>query len=193
MTRSHFALFAVLGAVLASAPAEAGRPRGMQVLDSDTVFLMPEEPIWYLTLLRSRSGSLFVMDQSSESALRVTPLGFQYPTGSTWGSYTQTPYGSLWAALSSEQGVRVYDLGDVREPGTLAPVLLEQEQATDGFDPRQTQMGIIAILIGLTAEPRPALFIADGTSNTVMFGWDGDSFEAVVPAGGGTWTWEQPQ
>lgn len=198
MTRSHFALLSLLAAMLlASAPAEAGRLRNAQVLDSDAVFLMPEEPIWYLTVLRRAGGQIVVTDQSESSPLRLTPLGFAYPTGSTWGSYTATPDGTLWTALSMAEGVRVYDLGDVREPGPLTPVLLQAEPAMAGFDPSRTQMGIIAILIGLFVEPRPSLSVVthspDGTSNTMMFGWDGDSFEAVVPAGGGVWTWDTAQ
>ena len=198
MKRLHFALPALLAvALLASAPADAGRLRGAQVLDSDAVFLMPEEPIWYLTLLRNAGGQVLVTDQSESSPLRVTPLGFAYPTGSTWGSYTATPDGTLWAALSMAQGIRVYDLGDVREPAPLDPLLLDVIIAPSVYDPSRTQMGIIAILIGLVVEPRPSLSVVthspDGTSNTMMFGWDGDSFEAVVPVGGGVWTWDRPQ
>lgn len=105
MTRSHLVLLAIVGAALASAPAQAGRPRGMQVLDRDAVSLLDEESIWYLTLLRSAGGQALLMDQSDASPLRVTPLGFA-PSGSTWGSYTATPDGSLWGACSGGRSRR---------------------------------------------------------------------------------------
>lgn len=197
MNRSHFALLALLGAaLLASAPAEAGRPRGAQVLDRDVLSLMPEDHVFYLALMHSASGRATLLDESDDTPMRVTPLGFTPPAGSNTGSYTETPDGSVWAAFSSAQGVRVYDLGDLAQPGALAPVLLQAEPMGDGFDPRQTQMGIIAILIGLMTEPRPAVSVTsvhDGTSNTMMFAWDGSAFEPVVEVGDGTWTWDRPQ
>jgi len=193
MIRTSFALLVVLVLASASAPADAGRLRGSQVLDTDAVFLMPEEPIWFFTLLRDANGRISLMDQSDESPLRTTPLGFAYPTGSTWGSYTGTPDQRVWTAVSMAQGVRVYDLGDVRNAGALAPVLLQAEPAMAGFEPSRTQMGIIAVLIGLAVEPRPSLEVTsvqDGTSNTIMFAWDGNSFEPVIPIGNGVWTWD---
>jgi hypothetical protein len=195
MTRHRIAIVAALSLVFASASAEAGRPR-MQVLDRDVLSLMPEEPIWFLTLLRDVGGSILLLDQSDASPMRVTPLGFQYPTGSTWGSYTATPDGTVWGAFSSAHGVRVYDLGDLTQPGALAPALLQAEPMGAGFDPRSVQLGIIAILIGVVAEPTPAISFAvfqDGTSNTMMFAWDGDSFEPVVEVGDETWMWDRPQ
>jgi len=196
MNSNRIALCASLCLVLASAAAEAGRPRGMQVLDRDVLSLMPEDHVFYLTLVRSAGGQVMLMDESDTSPLRLTPLGFSYPTGSTLGSYTETPDGPVWAAFSSGQGVRVYDLGDLEQPGPLTPALLQAEPMGSGFDPRSVQMGIIAICIGVVAEPTPAVSftaVQDGTSNTLTFGWDGDSFEPVVEVGDGTWTWDLPQ
>jgi hypothetical protein len=170
----------------------------MQVLDTDFLMLpyIEQENVYRVSLARSAGGQALLVDQSLATPMRVTPLGFTPPIGSNKGSYTATPDGSVWGAFSSAQGVRVYDLGDLEQPGPLAPELLQAEPMGAGFDPGSVQMGIIAILIGLLAEPTPAISfadVADGTSNTLMFGWDGDSFEAVAPVGDGTWTWNRPQ
>ena len=198
MTRSHLALFAITAALLASAPAEAGRPRGMQVLDRDPLILpyIEQDAVYeqyQLTYMRGSDGRALLLDQSDASPLRVTPLGFTPPIGANAGSYTVTPDGSVWGAFSSTHGIRVYDLGDLAQPGPLAPVLLQAEALPAGIDPSATQMGIIAILIGLLVEPTPSLRITDGTSNTILFGWTGTSFEPVLEIADGVWTWERPQ
>lgn len=56
--------------------------------------------------------------------------------------------------ISSEQGTRVYDPGDLEQPGPLASVLMQASAMPAGFHPRSTHMTIIAILIGLLTEPR---------------------------------------
>ncbi|RIL04007.1 MAG: hypothetical protein DCC71_14365 [Proteobacteria bacterium] len=81
MIRSGLALFPCVVLLFASAPAEAGRPRGAQVLDRDAVALMPEEPIWYFTLLRGADGGALLLDQSDATPLRATPLGFTPASG----------------------------------------------------------------------------------------------------------------
>jgi len=198
MTRFHVALFAITAALLASAPAEAGRPRGAQVLDRDTLILpyLEQDNLYkqyQLTYLRGADGRALLLDQSDSSPLRVTPLGFTPPIGANAASYTVTPDGSVWGAFSSTHGIRVYDLGDVEQTGPLAPSLLQAEALPAGIDPSATQMGIIAILIGLLVEPTPSLRITDGTSNTILFGWTGTSFEPVLEIADGVWTWERPQ
>jgi hypothetical protein len=179
---------------LASAPAEAARTR--RLLDVDVLGIPATNLTAELRLYRTPAGNLLENILISNvtgmpvAPARMTPLGFSFPTGTTWGSYTAAPDGSVWAAFSCDAGIRVFDLGDLTEPGPLAPVQVDAFAAASGFDPRRTEMGIIAILIGLVAQPRPALSISDGTSNTMMVGWTGASFEPVVPVGDGTWTWE---
>jgi hypothetical protein len=150
-----------------------------------------------LATLRIATGELFLLDESPSTAPRVTPLGYTAPSGTTKGEFLETPDGDVWAAFASSDGIRVLDLGDITVPDPLTPRNLDFLHAGGGWDPTSVRTGIIAILIGLAVEPRPALSVVtqapDGTSNTVTFGWDGDSFEAVVPAGGGVWTWDTPQ
>jgi hypothetical protein len=124
----------------------------------------------------------------------VTPLW--QPGQPVYGDYTATPDDHAWGAFSTASGIRVYDLGDLEQPGPLAPVLKEAEPADAGFVPQRTEMGIIAILIGLLAEPRPSIAltsVTDGTSNTMMFAWDGTRFTSVVENGDGTWSFVRPQ
>jgi hypothetical protein len=195
----RFTSLVITAVVLAiAAPAQAGRPRGIQVLDSDTLLLpyIEQENLYRLTYFRSAAGTVMLLDESDATPLRVTPLGFTPPIGSNKGSYTATPDDTVWAAFSSPQRIRVYDLGDISKPGLLSPGLVDAIGAPSGYDPNETQLGIIAILIGLVAEPRPAVFIAgatDGTSNTLALGWSGASFEPVVENGDGTWSWDRPQ
>jgi len=195
----HAALLASLALVLvAAAPAQAGRVRGPEVLDSDALSLplLEEEGIFYLTLVRSPDGRIALRDRSAGSPLRTTPLGFSYPSGSTFGSYTAAPDGHVWAAVSMAQGLRVYDLGDLTQPGPLAPVLIEAGAVEEDVVPEQTQMGIIAVLIGLLVEPRPSLAltsVTDGTSNTIMFAFDGRHFTSVVQDEDGTWSFNGPE
>jgi hypothetical protein len=183
MKRSTSLLVAAVVLAVA-AQAQAGRPRGIQVLDSDTLLLpyVEQENLYRLTYFRSAAGTVMLLDASDVTPMRVTPLGFTPPLGSNKGSYTATPDDTVWAAFSSPQRIRVYDLGDIAKPGALSPGLVDAIAAPSGYDPNQTQLGIIAILIGLVAEPRPALFVAgvqDGTSNTLVLGYDGERFRPV--------------
>ena len=200
MNRSTFVLLASLWLLFTGTTAEAGRPRGMQVLDSDFVLLpyIEQDDLFRVTYLRGGGSGdqALLLDESDTSPMRVTPLGFTAPLGSGMGSYTATPDGSTWAAFSSTQGIRVYDLGDLEQPGPLTPVLLQAAPMGAGFDPGSAQLGIIAILIGAVTEPSPALFLTsvrDGTSSLLVLGWNGNSFEAVEELGDGTWTWDRPQ
>jgi hypothetical protein len=180
MTRIRLALLACITLLLASATAEAGRPRGLQILDTDLLVLpyIEQQPIYKLTYARAPGGEATLVDQSLASPERRTPLGFTPPIGSDKGSYTATPGDTVWAAFASTQGIRVYDLGDLAASGPLAPSLVDVIPAVGAYDPGSVSMGIIAILIGLVVEERPALSISDGTSNT-MLGFDGERFRRV--------------
>jgi hypothetical protein len=178
---NRIALFASLCLVLASAAAQAGRPRGIEILDTDSVSLLPyieQENLYKLTYFRDATGAAMLLDASASSPLRVTPLGFTPPIGSNKGSYTATPEGTVWAAFASSFGVRVFDLGDVTKPGPLAPVEVDRLAMSAGVRPESVQMGIIAILIGLVVEPRPGLSVCFQGGCT-RWGWDGAQFAPV--------------
>jgi len=187
MERIAATLFAFLPLALANAPAEAGRPRGITVLDADTLVLpyIEQDDRFDLYYARGSSGGALLLDGRPGDPLRATPLGFTAPLGSDKGSYTATPEGSAWAAFASPQGVRVFELGDLAAEGPLDPAPRDAIAMEAGFDPDSVSMGIIAILIGLVAEPRPALFVdcstdgCGGFRGELVLGWDGAAFEPV--------------
>jgi hypothetical protein len=186
MTSKRIALLVSLCLMLASAVAEAGRPRGTHVLDTQLVLLpyLEQDTIYKVTLARNAAGQALLVDQSLATPIRVTPIGFTPPIGSNKGSFAVTPESSTWAAFASSQGIRVFELGDLQAPGPLAVV--QRDAIPAGFDPQSAQLGIIAILIGLVAEPRPALFLDcfqggcnKGGDEELVLGWNGQSFEPV--------------
>jgi hypothetical protein len=83
------------------------------------------------------------------------------------------------------------DLGDLSVPGPLAPVVLDSITVGAGFEPASTRMGIIAILIGLLAEPRPAVYYVQD-DKTVVLGFDGTAFRpvALLPGGDGIFVFQ---
>src|SRR5262245_46955374 len=189
MNSRRLALITSLCLAVASTAPEAGRPRSLQVLDTDFHILpfIEQDNLYRLTYLRGGAGQALLLDQAGGSAPRLTPLGFTPPIGSNKGSYTVTPEDSTWAAFASSEGIRVFELGDLEAPGPLAPAQRDAIAIGD-LDPGSVQMGIIAILIGVVAEPRPALFIAcfqggcskgDVGGEELVLGWNGRSFEPV--------------
>lgn len=164
-------------------PAAAGRPRTAETLDQDELSLLPflasADPHSF-GYVRAASGEALLLDGSASSPLRATPLGFAPPAGANRAAYTATPDGTVWAAFSSDAGIRVVDLGEVTAPGPLAPALVEALTVGAGFAPDDVQLGIIAVLIGLLVEPRPALVVGDcATGECSVYGWDGAAFRPV--------------
>jgi hypothetical protein len=168
------ALFFVVGS-----PASAA-PLGQRVLHRDFALLpyIEQDNLFALTLVRKLSGAMLLLDSTDGMPVRTTPLGFIYPSGSTWGSYTSSSDRHAYGAFSRTGTIRVVDLGDLSVPGPLAPVVLDSIELGAGFNPASTRMGIIAILIGLLTEQRPAVFyVEDG--QTFVLGFDGTEFRPV--------------
>jgi hypothetical protein len=170
-----------LALALASAPADAARPRQLQVVAHDTITI--ETPsgdmLWRLTALRAPAGQMLLMDQSASTPARVTPLGLTFPTGSTWGSFAADDDGTLYIALCTPSGGEVVSADSFVLQGPLAVEHLGSI-SMEGLDPASARLGIIAIMIGVVAEPQPALFAIDiGTSEAVVLGWNGDAFVPV--------------
>jgi hypothetical protein len=180
MKKTIAGLALVLALSAAGGPSSAAPP-AIRIVDRDFALLpyIEQDNLFALTLLRTQSGALVLLDATDGTPLRATSLGFAYPTGSTWGSYTSSADRHAYGAFSNGAGIRVIDLGDLSVPGPLAPVALDSIAAGAGFDPSSTQMGIIAILIGLLTEHVPAVFYVQG-GQTVVLAFDGTKFR---PAG----------
>lgn len=137
-----------------------------------------QDNLFSLTVLRKRSGALVLLDSTPATAVRATPLGFSFPTGSTLGSYTSSADRHAYGAFSRSGAIQVVNLGDLSRPGPLAPVLFDPIRPGAGFDPASTRMGIIAILIGFQAAQVPAVFYVQG-GRTVVLALDGTAFRPV--------------
>jgi hypothetical protein len=178
-------LVAALAAGLVLAFFFAGGPPasaalGQRVLHRDFALLpyLEQDNLFALTLVRKLSGAMLLRDSADGITVRTTPLGFIYPSGSTWGSYTSSADRHAYGAFSRTGTIRVVDLGDLSVPGQLAPVVLDSIELGAGFNPASTRMGIIAVLIGLLTEPVPAVFfVEDG--QTIVLAFDGTEFRPV--------------
>ena len=170
----------VLALFFAGGTPSSALPLGQRVLHRDYALLpyIEQDNLFALTLVRKLSGAMLLVDSTDGTAQRTTPLGFQYPTGSTWGSYTSSADRHAYGAFSRTGTIRVVDLGDLSAPGALAPVVLDSIELGVGFNPASTRMGIIAILIGLLTKQVPAVFyVEDG--QTFVLAFDGTEFRPV--------------
>ncbi len=169
----------VLALFFAGGPP-ASAALGQRVLHRDFALLpyIEQDNLFALTLVRKLSGAMLLVDSTDGTPQRTTPLGFQYPTGSTWGSYTSWADRHAYGAFSRTGTIRVVDLGDLSAPGPLAPIVLDSIELGAGFNPASTRMGIIAVLIGLLTEQVPAVFfVEDG--QTIVLAFDGTEFRPV--------------
>jgi hypothetical protein len=174
------ALGLVLALFFAGGPSASALPLGQRVLHRDFALLpyIEQDNLFSLTLVRRLSGALLLIDSTGGTRQRRTPLGFSYPSGSTWGSYTSSADRRAYGAFSRTGTIRVVDLGDLSTPGPLAPVVLDSIERGAGFNPASTRMGIIAVLIGLLTEQVPAVFfVEDG--QTIVLAFDGTEFRPV--------------
>jgi hypothetical protein len=153
---------------------------GAVLLDASHVLLPQDGQPRALAVVERSSGEAMLVDYDvAGGAIRRTPLGLTAPLGSTKGSFAGTPDGHVWAALASAHGVQLLDLGDLSGGGPLQPVHKGLIPAREGFDPNSTHLGIIAILIGLLAQPAPAVShqVGDGLILSVF---DGQAFRTVA-------------
>ena len=170
----------VLALFFAGGTPASALPLGQRVLHRDFALLpyIEQDNLFALTLVRKLSGAMLLVDSTDGTPRRTTPLGFTYPTGSTWGSYTSSADRHAYGAFSRTGTIRVVDLGDLSVPGPLAPVVLDSIERGPGFNPASTRMGIIAVLIGLLTEQVPAVFfVEDG--QTIVLAFDGTEFRPV--------------
>ena len=140
-----------------------------------------------VVVVQRASGEVLLVDHDFNGGpVRRTPLGFTPPIGSNKGSFVAAPDGRVWVAFASSGGIRLFDVGDVSAPGALQPDPRGILAAGAGFDPGSTRLGIIAILIGLVAQPVPSLSYQSGDELFVS-AYDGSGFRPVarqpVPAG----------
>lgn len=108
--------------------------------------------------LRRSSGEAALLDYDlAGGPVRRTPLGLTPPIGSNKGSFTAAPDGSLVTALAHAGGVRMMTFYDLLISSVVAPASPLILNLGGGWDPTSARVGIIAILIGLQAQPVPAL------------------------------------
>lgn len=167
---------------------DPGEPSGTTVLLDAGHVLVPGTGQWRgLAVVRRGSGEAVLVDfDFTGGPVRRTPLGFTPPIGSNKGSFVGSPDGHVWAAFASTGGVRLFDLGDLSASGPLEPVQTAALAVGPGFDPRSTHLGIIAILIGLLAQPAPSLSYQVG-DELFLSAFDGSGFRLLarqeIPAG----------
>jgi hypothetical protein len=140
-----------------------------------------------VALQRRSSGEVVLVDfDLAGGPVRRTPLGYTPPIGSNKGSFTVAPDGSLLTALAHPGGALLVTFEDFLISSVVAPSTSLVINLGGGWDPSSVRVGIIAILIGLRAQPVPALSFQDG-DDIVLLGLDGGAGREVarvsVPAG----------
>lgn len=152
---------------------------GAVLLDASHV-LLPGGQIRVLALSTRSGGEVIVADYDvAGGPVRRTPLGFTPPIGSNKGSFVAASDGSVWGAFASTNGIRLFDLGDLSATGPLAPVQKGVIAGGAGFEPESTHLGIIAILIGLMAQPAPAVSYQRG-DEVIVSVLEGGVFRTVA-------------
>ena len=151
---------------------------GATLLDAGHFVLTNGTPRAWALARRSSGEALLVDFDVTGGAVRRTPLGFTPPIGSNKGSIVATPDGGAFATFAYPGVMLVVSMKDfiteswLAEPkGTLS--------LGSGFDPGSIRTGIIAILIGLVAEPMPALSYQVGNELRVT-AFDGTGFRTVA-------------
>jgi hypothetical protein len=140
-------------------------PSGRAVLlSAGHVALPATNEVRGVHFLRDASGEAVLVDYDlADGTPRRTPLGITPPIGSTKGSVVAATGGRAWATVASPGGVALFELGDLAGPGALQPRLLDTLPVGASFDPESTDLGIIAVLIGLVAEPAPSISVQEGS------------------------------
>jgi hypothetical protein len=118
----------------------------------------PGEKTRAVAVQRRSSGEVVLVDfDLAGGPVRRTPLDYTPPIGSNKGSFTATADGSLVTALAHPGGGLVVTFEDFLISSALAPRASLIINLSGGWDPTSVRVGIIAILIGLRAQPVPAL------------------------------------
>jgi hypothetical protein len=162
---------------------------GASLLSAGHVVLPATDEVRGVAFVREASGAVVLLDYEYNTGAvpRRTSLGLSAPLGSTRGSVVAAADGRAWATFASSDGIRLFELGDLSGPGPLAPTLLASAAVTATFNPTLTlRAGIIAVLIGLVAEPRPFVSFQDGDTLRLLV-HDGGELrpvaEQVLPPG----------
>jgi hypothetical protein len=166
-------------------------PGGTTLVHADHVVLSTGAP-WGVLLVREPSSAIVLVTfDFAGGTVRRAPLGITAPLGSTKGSVVATGTGGVWLAVASATGVRSFYID---ETGILFLALQEATQMESRrfltvANPRSVHLGIIAVLIGLAAEPVPTLSLQEG-DELKLFVLEGDEFrlaaqQALPPAASG--------
>lgn len=152
---------------------------GAVLLDASHVAFPGGQTRMLVYVKRSSGEALLVDYDPAGGAVRRTPLGFTPPIGSNKGSFTVAPDGALWAAFAYAGGVRMFSFYDLLISSVVQPTPKGVIAAGAGFDPDSTRVGIIAILIGLLAQPTPAVSYQVG-EEVIVAAQDGGTFRTVA-------------
>jgi hypothetical protein len=135
-----------------------------------------------VALQRRSSGEVVLVDfDLAGGPVRRTPLGFTPPIGSNKGSFSAAPDGSLMTALAGPAGALVVSFKDILVSSVLTPSAPVAVNCGGGWDPTSARLGIIAILIGLQAQPVPALSYQVG-DDLVLRALDGGAGREIARA-----------
>jgi hypothetical protein len=158
--------------------------------------LSDDEQVAGMSIVRAPSGEAVLVERvPGQPAPERTPLGvlllpfieqenitgYTPPIGSNKGSIVASVGASGWAAVPTPAGISVFDLGNLQAPGALAPRLLGTLPAADAFRPGVVPVGIIAILIGLSAPPLPALVVREVNGDLSLFAFTGSGAPTPLP------------
>jgi hypothetical protein len=107
-------------------------------------------------LARRSSGAALLLDYDvAGGPVRRVPLGYTPPIGSNKGSLVALANGKVWGAFESGHTVSLFE--DLLISSVVAPTPRATLSLGPDLVPGSTRLGIIAILIGLLAQPTPVL------------------------------------
>jgi hypothetical protein len=164
-------------------------------LASEGFKLSDDEQAAGMSIVHAPSGEAVLVERvAGQPAPERTPLGvlllpyveqgnfagYTPPIGSNKGSIVASVGASGWAAVPTPAGISVFDLGDLQAPGPLVPHLLGTLSAADAFRPGVVPVGIIAILIGLSAPPVPTLVLREADGSLSLFAFTGSAAPAAL-------------
>jgi hypothetical protein len=165
-------------------------------LQSEGVKLSDDEHVAGISIARAPSGEAVLVERlPGQPAPQRIPLGvlllpyieqenitgYTPPIGSNKGSIVASVGTRGWAAVPTPTGISMFDLGDLQAPGPLAPRPIGTLPAADAFRPGVVPVGIIAILIGLSAPPVPALVLREANGSLSLFAFRGGGAPAALP------------
>lgn len=173
----RFSLFTIAfaAALLSSAPADAARPRQLQVLDTDS--LLAEEQIdFVLQLARRPNGEAVLIDESASTPRRVTPLGFALAEGPASAVFTSIS--NVLAVVATGDTIHVVEL---RGLTTTAAVLDVQSLGSIATDPGLDLASVGAETAPVWGDPHEDLV------ETLVVSWSASGVQAAVARVGGAW------